>query len=651
MTELELRFLKTLSLRYPTIQKASAEIINLRAILHLPKGTEHFISDIHGEYESFVHILHNASGVVRRKINDIFKDNLRKAEKDQLATLIYYPKEKLKHILQTEENPSEWYRIILYRLIEVCRNASGKYTRSKVRKMLPSDFSYVIEELLHEHHSDVNKIEYYNSIIESIIETKRAEAFIYEICVLIRRLSIDRLHIVGDIYDRGPSPDVIIETLMNYRDVDIQWGNHDVVWMGAALGSNACIASVIRMAARYDNLSTIEDNYGINLLPLAAFAMETYGDDPCKAYKPKVSCNLSDSSETLICRMHKAISVIQWKLDAQVIDRNPSFGMEAIKRLHRVDYEQGTVEIDAVKYELKDSNFPTVDPKNPYELTLEEQKVVARLNGSFLAAEKLQKHVQYLFDNGSMYLTFNSNLLIHGCIPLNKDGSFREMPILGKTYKGKALIDNFERIMRRALANRKMGICNAFEVDYFWYLWQGPDSPLFGKSKMATFEMYLVADKSVHEEIKNAYFTLRETEETCDFILKEFGLNPKGAHIVNGHTPVKWARGESPVKANGKLIVIDGGMSKSYQPITGIAGYTLIFNSYGLILAAHKPFESKKKAIEEELDISTSQTILERVAQRKRVRDTDVGLELQKQIIDLEFLLKAYRDGVIREQS
>ncbi len=651
MTDLELRFLKSLALRYPTIQKASTEIINLKAILNLPKGTEHFISDIHGEYEAFIHILHNASGVIKRKINDVFKDNLRQSEKSQLATLIYYPKEKLQHILRTEKDPEEWYRITLHRLIEVCRNASSKYTRSKVRKLLPPDFAYVIEELLHERESDPNKIDYYNSIINAIIETKRAEAFIYEICVLIRRLTIDRLHIVGDIFDRGPSPDIILDTLMQYRDVDFQWGNHDILWMGAALGSQACIASVVRMAGRYDNLSTIEENYGINLLPLATFAMDVYGDDPCEPYKPKTTTNYSEPQEMLIRRMHKAISIIQWKLDGQVIDRNPNFNMESIKRLHRIDFEKGTVEIDGKIYPMKDSRFPTVDPKNPYGLTEAEKKVLEKLQASFLASEKLQRHAQFLFDKGSMYLCFNSNLLFHGCIPLNDDGTFQEMQIFDKKYSGKALIDKFEEIVRRANANKKLGLPNSYELDYFWYLWQGPISPLFGKKKMATFEMYLVEDKQTHEEEKNAYFHLRDNEEVVCKILEEFGLDPKSSHIVNGHTPVKWKRGESPVKANGKLIVIDGGMAKAYQSITGIAGYTLIYNSYGLILAAHKPFESKKKAIEEELDISTTQTILERVTHRKRVRDTDIGAELQKQIEDLEFLLKAYREGKIREQS
>ncbi|HOG20736.1 MAG TPA: fructose-1,6-bisphosphatase [Salinivirgaceae bacterium] len=651
MTDTELRLLKSLSQRYPTIQKASTEIINLSAILNLPKGTEHFISDIHGEYEAFTHIVNNASGVIKRKINDVFKDSLRQSEKSQLATLIYYPKEKLRHILRTEENPKEWYKITLHRLVEVCRNASGKYTRSKVRKMLPADFAYVIEELLHEYDSDVNKSEYYNSILSAIIETGRADAFIYEICVLIRRLTIDRLHIVGDIYDRGPSPDVVIDTLMQYRDVDIQWGNHDVVWMGAALGSKACIASVIRMAARYDNLAIIEDNYGINLLPLATFAIDTYGDEECLPYKPKVQTNYSGSQELLVRRMHKAISIIQFKLDGQIIDNNPMFDMEHVKRMHRIDIEKGTVEIDGEIYPLKDTSFPTLDPKNPYKLTEEETTVIDRLQSAFLTSEKLRKHIQYLFDKGSMYLTYNSNLLVHGCIPLNEDGSLKEVKVLDKKLKGKALFDELEKIMRRAMANANQGLPNSYELDYFWYLWQGPDSPLFGKRKMATFEMYLVEDKSTHEEEKNSYFKLRDDETVCNNILKEFGLNPEDSHIINGHTPVKFSRGENPVKANGKLIVIDGGMAKAYQPVTGIAGYTLIYNSYGLILVAHKSFESKKQAIEEEVDISTMQTILKRVASRKRVGDTDIGIELQKQIEDLEFLLKAYREGVIREQN
>lgn len=651
MSETELRLLKSLSQRYPTIQKASSEIINLQAILNLPKGTEHFISDIHGEFEPFIHILNNASGVVKRKINDVFKDNLRQSEKSQLATLIYYPKEKLSSILRTEQNHEEWYTITLLRLVEVCRNASGKYTRSKVRKMLPPDFAYVIEELLHEYDSNTNKTEYYNSIIKAIIDTGRADAFIYEICILIRRLTIDRLHIVGDIFDRGPSPDIVIDTLMQYRDVDIQWGNHDVVWMGAALGSKACIASVIRMASRYDNLATIEENYGINLLPLATFAMEVYGNETCLPYKPKVPTNYTESQEMLVRRMHKAISIIQWKLDGQLIDQNPTFNMEHVKRMHRIDLKNGTVEIDGEIYPLKDPSFPTLDPNNPYELTQGEAKVIDRLQNSFLASSKLRKHVQYLFEKGSMYLKFNSNLLVHGCIPLNDDGSLKEVRILDKYYKGRALFDELEKIMRRALSNINQGLPNSYELDYFWYLWQGPDSPLFGKRKMATFEMYLVEDKKTHEEEKNAYFKLRDSEEICNNIIVEFGLNPDESHIINGHTPVKFVKGENPVKANGKLIVIDGGMAKAYQSVTGIAGYTLIYNSFGLILVAHKSFDSKRKAIEEEADISTMQTILKRVANRKRVRDTDIGAELQQQINDLELLLKAYREGIIREQS
>lgn len=650
MTETELRFLQTLSQRYPTVQKASTEIINLKAILNLPKGTEHFISDIHGEYEAFIHILHNGSGAIKRKINDCLK-NIRQQEKTQLATLIYYPKEKLKHILRTEENQDEWYRITLNRLIEVCRNASSKYTRSKVRKLLPADFAYVIEELLHERDVYQDKDEYYKSIIDSIIDTKRADAFIYELCVLIRRLSIDRLHIVGDIFDRGPSPDVIIETLMQYKDVDFQWGNHDVLWMGAGLGSRECVAAVVRIAGRYDNLSTIEENYGINLLPLATFAMEVYGDDPCIPYKPKVLVQYTESQEMLIRRMHKAISVIQWKLDGQLIDLNPTFHMEHVKRLHNIDFEKGTIELDGGVYPLKDKEFPTIDPKDPCKLTEDEENLINRITMSFMLSDKLQRHIQYLFDNGSMYLTFNSNLLIHGCIPLNKDGSLKEVQILNNKYKGKALLDEFEKIMRKALINKNMGIANSYELDYFWYLWQGPDSPLFGKRKMATFEMYLVEDKTTHEEAKNAYFKLRESEEVCDMILENFGLSPKTGHIVNGHTPVKWTRGENPVKANGKMIVIDGGMAKAYQSLTGIGGYTLIYNSYGLILAAHKPFESRKQAIEDEIDISTTQTILERTAKRKTVGDSDIGAELKKQIKDLEFLLHAYGDGIIREQN
>lgn len=654
LTKEEVAYYKLLARSYPTIQAASTEIINLSAILNLPKGTEHFMSDIHGEYESFIHIVNNASGVVKRKINDVFGDTISQKDKAELGTLIFYPKDKIKQIKHDiVDELNDWYKVTLFRLVEVCRNASTKYTRSKVRKALPKDFAYVIEELLHEQENAPNKQEYYNGIIDTIIRINRADNFIVAISDLIRRLVIDHLHIVGDIYDRGPEPDRVIDTLMGFRDVDIQWGNHDILWMGAAMGCQGCISNVLRISARYENLPIIEENYGINLMPLATFAMETYADDSCDVFAPKeeVQTDLSKQQQLLIRQMHKAISVIQFKIEGAIIDRNPWYQMEDRKQLHLINHENGTILLDGKEYKLKDAQFPTIDPNDPYRLTVEEEKVMTRLHNSFVNSEKLQKHLHYLYETGSMYLVFNNNLLYHGCIPMTKDGAFQSMKIFDKEYKGKALIHKLENIVRKAFSNHLKGTPNSYELDFLWYLWAGPMSPLFGKKKMATFERYLIADKKTHEEEKNPYFELRDKEETCNKILEDFGINPEEGHIVNGHTPVKRKKGENPVKGNGKLIVIDGGLSKPYQNITGIAGYTLIYNSYGLILAAHKPFSSRKEAIKENIDISTTQQILERNNIRKRVGDTDVGVELKEQIKDLEILLEAYREGIIKEQS
>lgn len=654
LTKEELAYYKLLARSYPTIQAASTEIINLSAILNLPKGTEHFMSDIHGEYESFIHIVNNASGVVKRKINDVFGDTISQKDKAELGTLIFYPKDKIKQIKHDKEDElKDWYKVTLFRLVEVCRNASTKYTRSKVRKALPKDFAYVIEELLHEQENAPNKQEYYNGIIDTIIRIKRADNFIVAISDLIRRLVIDHLHIVGDIYDRGPDPDRVIDTLMSFKDVDIQWGNHDILWMGAAMGCQGCISNVLRISARYENLPIIEENYGINLMPLATFAMETYANDPCEIFAPKeeAQSDISKQQQLLIRQMHKAISIIQFKIEGTLIDRNPWYHMEDRKLLHNINIEEGTVKVDGKEYKLKDVNFPTIDFKDPYKLTDDEEKVINRIQNSFVNSEKLQKHLHYLYETGSMYLVFNNNLLYHGCIPMTQDGEFQTMQIFDKEYKGKTLIHKLENIVRKAFSNHLKGAPNSYELDFLWYLWTGPISPLFGKKKMATFERYFIADKKTHEEEKNRYFELRDNEKACNEILEDFGINPEEGHIVNGHTPVKRKKGENPVKGNGKLIVIDGGLSKPYQNITGIAGYTLIYNSYGLILAAHKPFLSRKEAIKKNIDISTSQQILERNSIRKRVGNTDVGMELKEQIEDLKRLLEAYREGLIKEQS
>ncbi len=650
-TDQELRYLELLKRSYPNIQSASTEIINLKAILSLPKGTEHFLSDLHGEYEAFTHIINSGSGVVKRRIGDLFRDTLRDSEKDSLATLIYYPEEKLKLIIKSETNLAEWYKITLHRLIKVCRSVSSKYTRSKVRKALPKDFAYVIEELLHEDENELNKQQYYDGIMDAIISTGRAKEFIIELCILIRKLTIDRLHIVGDIFDRGPHPDLIIEELMKYQAVDIQWGNHDMVWMGAALGSRVLIATLIRIAARYDNLSTVEDAYGINLLPLATFAMQVYKDDPCKAFQPKLSGERSYHPDEIymVAQMQKAMAIIQFKLEGQVIQRRPEFKMEDRLLLEHIDFEKGTIKIGRKIYPLNDTNFPTIDPKNPYELTEQEIDVMERLKHSFLKSQKMQKHLKFLIDKGSMYLKFNSNLMYHGCIPMTPEGDYKRVKIEGSYFSGKSLLDKYDEIVRQCYYFRQNTGENSVGLDYMYYLWPGPDSPLFGKTKMATFERYFIDNAETHTEEKNPYFTLRDQKELSLKILKEFDLYIENSHIVNGHVPVKFKKGENPVKGKGKMIVIDGGLSKAYQPVTGIAGYTLIYNSHGLLLAAHEPFESQRSAIENERDIITDLTRLEKTPQRIMVGDTDIGKDIRKEIGELEQLLVAYRKGFLKE--
>lgn len=652
LIEKDLRYLSLLSKQYPTIHSACTEIINLQAILNLPKGTEHFLTDIHGEYEPFIHVLKNASGVIKRKINDIFGTALRESEKKSLATLIYYPEQKLELTLKEEPNIEDWYKITLYRLIEMCRYVSSKYTRSKVRKALPKDFAYIIEELLHEDPDRIDKQEYYDEIIKTIIKIDRANEFIIAISKLIQRLVVDRLHIIGDIFDRGPGADIILETLANYHSVDIQWGNHDIVWMGAAAGSEACIATVLRISARYANLDTIENGYGINMLPLATFATEFYKSDSCQKFKPKIDGDKDYSGKEiqLISLMHKAIAIIQFKLEGKIIKRRAHFNMEDRLLLDKINFEQGTIEIEGKTYKLNDTNFPTIDPKNPYELTNEEKDLIDKLKFSFINSEKLQKHISFLYAKGSMYLKYNSNILYHGCIPLNEDGSFRKIKVDGKEYCGKTLLDRFELIAREGYFYTNNPEAKLYGMDVIWYLWTGSNSPLFGKDKMTTFERYFINEKETHTEPKNYYYKYRDNDMVCNNIFQQFGLDSKASHIINGHVPVETLKGESPIKAGGKLLVIDGGLSRAYQEKTGIAGYTLIYNSYGLLLVSHEPFESTQKAIQEEKDILSSTVVLEQVVVRKRVGDTDVGCGLKLQIKDLEMLLAAYRKGLIKEQ-
>jgi fructose-1,6-bisphosphatase III len=652
-TDQQLEYLKLLSKRYPSIQKASTEIINLKAILSLPKGTEHYLSDLHGEYEAFIHILHSGSGVMKRRINELFKNTMQKDEQNSLATLIYYPKEKIRMILKIKPNIDEWYKITLYRLIKVCCSVSSKYTRSKVRKALPADFAYVIEELLHEDENEPNKQSYYDGIIETIISTERAQEFIVVLCRLIRKLTIDRLHIVGDIFDRGPKPDIILKILMKQKEVDVQWGNHDIVWIGAALGSMPLIATLIRISARYDNLSTVEDAYGINLLPLATFAMNVYRGDPCNSFELKLAdSNVYNHDELyMVKQMQKAIAIIQFKLEGKLVQNRPDFKMENRLLLEHINIEEGIICIGHKKYELNDTNFPTIDPSDPYRLTEQEQNLMIRIRNSFLKSEKLQRHIKFLIDKGSMYLTYNSKLMYHGCVPMTPDGKFKRLEIEGVYYSGRGLLDKFDELVRQCFYQRLDNNGKNKLLDYFYYLWQGPSSPLFGKSKMATFERYFIDDKETHVEETNPYFNLRDSEEFCDRIFNEFNLDPDKSHIINGHIPVKMKKGENPVKGNGKMIVIDGGMAKAYQGETGIAGYTLINNSYGLLLAVHKPFESKKVAVKKEIDIISELRILKTVKNRKSVRTTDIGKKLIKEVESLELLLTAYREGLIKEEK
>ena len=650
----DLRYLQLLSRSFPTIADASTEIINLEAILNLPKGTEHFLTDIHGEYEAFQHVLKNASGAVKRKVNEIFGHTLRESEKKELCTLIYYPEEKLRLIKENEKDLDDWYLITLNQLVKVCQNVSSKYTRSKVRKALPKDFSYIIQELLHESTIDPNKHAYINVIISTIISTKRSDDFIIAMCNLIQRLTIDSLHIVGDIYDRGPGAHIIMDTLCDYHNFDIQWGNHDLLWMGAASGNDACMANVIRMSMRYANLATLEDGYGINLLPLATFAMDVYGDDPCSIFGPKMNFadgRYNEKTLRLITQMHKAITVIQLKLEAAIIDRRPELGMDNRKLLHLIDFERGVFVYEGKEYELRDTKFPTIDPADPYKLTEEEHDLMEKIHASFMNSEKLKKHMRCLFTYGGMYLVCNSNLLYHASVPLNADGSFKHVTINGKEYWGQNLLKKVDQLVRSAYFGEDGSVDKAFALDYMWYLWCGPDAPSFDKDKMATFERYFVADKSLHKETKGYYYTLRNEVEVCNNILKEFGVEPgPHAHIINGHVPVKTIKGEQPIKAEGKLLVIDGGFSKAYQPETGIAGYTLVYHSHGLQLVQHEPFQSRQKAIEEGQDIKSTTFIVEFNSQRMMVKDTDKGIELRTQIEDLKKLLVAYRTGLIKEQ-
>lgn len=650
-----MHYLQLLSQTFPTIADASTEIINLEAILNLPKGTEHYLADLHGEYEAFQHVLKNASGNIKRKVNELFGNDLRESEKKELCTLIYYPEQKLELVKAIETDIDDWYRITLHKLVKVCRDVSSKYTRSKVRKILPSDFRYIIEELLHENPDDIDKQAYVSVIVDTIIETERSDDFIIALCNVIQRLAIDQLHILGDVYDRGPGAHIIMDTLEKYHSWDIQWGNHDDLWMGACAGNDACICSVIRLSLRYANLATLEDGYGINLLPLATFAMEKYKDDPCTEFIPRVMSMkgnpYDEKTLRLMTMMHKAITIMQFKAEAAIYERRTEWCMQDRELLRNIDFKRNVCIIDGKDYEMKDTFFPTVNPENPNEFSDEEKEVLHKIRHSFRVSEKLHHHIRTMLSHGCMYKVCNSNLLFHASIPLNEDGSLKEIEVFGKKYSGRKLMTRIGMIMRSAFNADTPNDEKEYARDYFLYLWCGKDSPLFDKSKMATFERYFLKDKETYKETKGNYFSLRDNETIVDQILDAFGVEGDNRHIINGHVPVHAANGENPIKANGKLMVIDGGFSQAYHKETGIAGYTLVYHSRGFQLVQHEPFTSAADAIKLGTDIKSTTQIVEMSSHRMLVNDTDKGHELRAQIQDLEQLLYAYRHGLITEKS
>ena len=649
----ELRYLKLLAKQYPTVQAASTEIINLQAILNLPKGTEHFVSDIHGEYEAFLHMLNSCSGVVKEKLDELFGTSLPRSERDQLATLIYYPEEKLELVAKQVEDLDEWYRITLHRLIELCRWVSSKYTRSKMRKALPQDYAYIIDELLHTHYDETDKRDYYENIINTIISVGQAPNLIEAVSSVIKRMAVDRLHIVGDIFDRGPRADIVMDSLLDYHSVDIQWGNHDILWMGAASGSRTLVATVLANSIHYNNLDVIENGYGISLRPLSIFANEVYKDCDVSRFAVKLTGpdaeQYSEKDKLLSARMHKAITIILFKLEGQKLVRRPEFGMPDRLLLDKINYADKTVTIGDQVYALEDCDFPTVDPADPYALTAEESQVIEQLTASFLRSEKLQRHVRFLYSKGGLYKVFNGNLLFHGCIPMTEDGQFLNFTIGGKERSGKTFLDYAEKTARKAYYDPVGSEERQFGMDFLWWLWAGRNSPIFGRNRMTTFERRLIKDESAWTEPKNSYYTLYQDAEVCSRILQEFGLEGKHCHIINGHIPVKAKKGESPIKGGGKLIVIDGGVCKAYQSTSGIAGYTLIYNSRYFRIVSHQPFEGKRAAILHNHDIANDSLIFERMESRVKIAETDNGARMKTQAADLRRLLEAYRSGAFSE--
>ena len=664
------RYLRLLSEKFTNAQSVRTELINLHAILSLPKGTEHFVSDLHGASSAFIHMIKNASGVVRKKVDEVYGDTLSEEEKRALCALIYYPDERLELIKQFYAGEKvdgifnitslksnlttldAWYHTRLHQVVEIARAVTIKYSRSKVQKLLPPDYAYIIKELLHESNLEQHDRQtYYNAIIDAIIETGCADQVIIVISYLIHSLTIDTLHIVGDIFDRGSGAAKILDVLSTVRDYDIQWGNHDIEWMGAMAGNMALLATVLRVSIRYANIETLEESYGINLLPLANFAMTVYGDDPCTIWQTKDFENnprLTHSAQ-LMAKMHKAVSIIQFKLEGQTVLRHPEWHMDHRALLDKIDYEKGTITLNGVTYPLQDTNLPTIDPQHPYELNAYEQALMDQLWRSFRKSEKMQRHLRMLYEHGSLYLVRNGFLLYHAAIPLNADGSFTETEVCGERVSGKALMDRTDAIIRQAYYGEGKAKQNA--LDYMLYLWEGEFSPLYNKDKMTTFERYFIADKDIQHESKGAYFTLADDEKICEKILKEFGLDPASGRIVNGHVPVRTIKGETPARANGKRFVIDGGFSKPYQEKTGIAGYTLIYNSHGIQLVEHESFESREQAILSGNDIHNRTLLQDFSGKRMRIMDTDKGKELLEQIHSLEQLLQAYKSGTLRENE
>lgn len=640
---MEMRSLELLSKEYPNIQAASAEVINLNAIRCLPKGTEYFFSDLHGEYEGFLHLLRSASGVIRTKIEDLFGRSVPKEDRDFLAELIYYPEKMIKKQVLSEKEREEWQRIIIYRLIQVCKKSSTKYTRSKVRKKMPPEYAYILDELLHADR-DIDKEYYYQEIIQSIIDMGSGDSFIIAICTLIQDLCIDQLHIIGDIYDRGPRPDIIIKELQRFHTVDIQWGNHDISWMGAACGNRALIANVVRMAVHYNNFDLIEDGYGISLRALATFASDVYGKDDCRCFIPNVwdENKFAPVTLELAAKMHKAITVIQFKLEGQLMKEHPEYGMTDRSCLLNIDYSKGVYRQNGREYVLKDQYFPTVFPENPLELTKGEAELLEILEKAFEHSGELHRQIQYVYSHGAMYKCVNGNLLFHGCIPMTEEGEFEVFTVDGKNYAGKSYMDWLNTVVNQAYYSKEKGSQKQQAVDFMWYLWCGSKSPLFGKNKMTTFEQYYLEEPELTRERLNPYYRLSEQEKICDKILEEFGLGGPHSHIINGHVPVKLKDGESPIKGNGKLFIIDGGISKAYQSKTGIAGYTLIYNSRTLNLAEHKPFSEHNQ--------TPNVRIIEVMNPRVTVEDTDIGRELTRQAEELQELILAYRTGRLTEK-